>query len=196
MGVAVRVQNLDVADYVVSDRVAIERKTAEDFLESLVNKERDLFAQLLKLKKSYSKPVLIIEGDNLYGKRMIHPNAIRGALATIAVDLNIPIIQTSSPEETAEMIATIARREQEMKDREVTLHAGKTKKTLKEQQEYIVSAISDIGPVLAKSLLEHFQTIEKIATANEEELMKVPKIGRKTAKKIRQLMTTPYSEAE
>ncbi len=196
MGLAVRVQNLDVADYVVSDRVAIERKTAEDFLESLINKERDLFAQLLKLKKSYSKPVLIIEGNNLYGKRMIHPNAIRGALATIAVDLGIPVIQTSSPEETAEMIATIARREQEMKDREVSLHAGKTKRTLKEQQEYIVSAISDIGPVLAKSLLEHFQTIEKIATASEEELLKVPKIGRKTAKKIRQLMTTPYSEAE
>jgi len=60
----------------------------------------------------------------------------------------------------------------------------------------VVSAISEIGPVLARNLLEHFQTIERIATASEEELMKVPKIGKKIARRIRTLMTTPYSEAD
>ncbi|MEM3829360.1 MAG: helix-hairpin-helix domain-containing protein, partial [Conexivisphaerales archaeon] len=80
--------------------------------------------------------------------------------------------------------------------REVVEHYAKTKRTLKEEQEYVVSAISSVGSVIAKNLLEHFQTIEKIATASEEELMKVPKVGEKTAKRIRLLMTTPYSEAD
>ena len=194
MGIAVRVQNLVAGDYVLSDRVAVERKTVDDFIESIIDRDRSLFDQLLRLKKNYAKPILIIEGNGLY--KRLSPNAIRGALATIAVDFGIPIIQTANAEETAEFLATIARREQEGKERSVSLHAGKTKMTLKEQQEYVVSAISDIGPVLARNLLEHFQTIERIATASEEELMKVPKIGKKIAKKIRTLMTTPYSEAD
>ncbi len=194
MGIAVRVQNLVAGDYVLSDRVAVERKTVDDFIESIVDRDRNIFDQLLRLKKNYAKPILIIEGNGLY--KRLSPNAIRGALATIAVDFGIPIIQTANAEETAEFLATIARREQEGKERSVSPHAGKTKMTLKEQQEYVVSAISDIGPVLARNLLEHFQTIERIATASEEELMKVPKIGKKIAKKIRTLMTTPYSEAD
>ncbi len=192
MGIAVRVQNLDVGDYVLSERVAVERKTVDDFIDSIVS--RNIFDQLLRLRRAYLKPILIIEGNGLY--KRLNPNAMRGALATIAVDFGIPIIQTANAEETAEILAVIARREQEGKERAVSPHVGKTKMTLKEQQEYVVSAISDIGPVLARNLLEHFQTIERIATASEEELMKVPKIGRKIARKIRTLMTTPYSEAD
>ncbi len=190
--VELKVKNLEVADYVLSDRVAVERKTSDDFVESLIKGDRDLFSQLLSLRKSYPRPILIIEGE-IYGR--LHPNAIRGALAAIVVDLGIPVIQTKSPKETSEILIAIARREQELKDREVILHTGKTKKSLKEQQEYIVSAISNIGPVIARNLLRHFKTIENIVNASEEELMEVPKVGRKTAKKIKEVLTTPY-EAE
>ncbi len=193
LGLSVKVKNLEVADYVVSDRVAIERKTGEDFVESIVNRDRDIFSQLIRLKKHYLRPLLIIEG-NLYGR--LNPNAIRGALAAIAVDIGIPVVQTGNSDETAGFIAMLARREQELRGREVILHAGKTKKTLREMQEYVVSAMSNIGPVIARNLLEHFQTIERIATASEEELIEVPKIGKKTAERIKRLMTTPYSEAD
>jgi Fanconi anemia group M protein len=143
------------------------------------------------MKKTYQKPILIIEGDNLY-RRAIHPNAVRGALAAIAIDFAIPVLFTATPDETAEMISAIAVREQKVKQRDVALHSDKSKKTLKEQQEYVVASISNIGPVIAKNLLEYFKTIEKIATADEKELIKVPKVGKKTAENIRRLMTTPY----
>lgn len=180
------------ADYIVSDRVAIERKTVDDFVESIVDKR--LFDQLINLKKNYLKPILIVEGDGIY--RRLNPNAIRGALATIVVDFGIPVLFTKSPEETAEFIVSLARREQLAKDREVSPHYGKTKMTLKEQIEYVVSSISDIGPVIAKNLLEHFQTIENIAKADVEDLMKVPKVGKKTAEKIVRIMKTPYKDAD
>ncbi len=194
LGSNLEVRNLEVADYVLSDRVAVERKTVDDFLESITNRER-LFSQIARLKASYQRPLLIIEGTSLY-KRGIHPNAIRGAIAAITVDFGVPIVQTSSARETAELLMTIAKREQEDKKRRIVEHVAKTKRTLKEEQEYIVSSISNIGVVIARNLLEHFQTIEKIATANEEELMKVPKVGKKIASRIRRVMTTPYSEAE
>ncbi|MDI9645810.1 MAG: DEAD/DEAH box helicase [Archaeoglobales archaeon] len=189
----IEVKNLEVADYVLSDRVAVERKTAEDFVESIIEAEK-LFSQLLKLKSSYQRPILIIEGSNLYSR--LHPNAVRGAIVSIAVDFGIPVIQTSDAKETADFLLTIARREQEERKRTVVEHVGKTKRTLKEEQEYVVSAISNIGSVIAKNLLEHFQTIERIATASEEELQKVPKVGKKTAERIRLLMSTPYREAD
>ncbi len=187
----VRVGNYN-ADYIISDRIAIERKTVEDFVDSIVDKR--LFDQLIELKKNYQKPILIVEGDGLY--RRLSPNAIRGALATVVVDFDIPIIFTKSPEETAEFIVSLARREQLAKGREVYPHYGKTKMTLKEQMEYVVSSISDIGPVIAKNLLEHFQTIENIAKADLNDLMKVPKVGRKIAEKIVRIMKTPYKDAD
>jgi Fanconi anemia group M protein len=193
LGASIEIKNLDVADYVVSDRVGIERKTVEDFLNSIIQKDR-LFSQISKLKSAYSRPLLIIEGENLY-RGGIHPNAVRGAIASITVDFGVPVLRTDNARETAEFILAIAKREQEEKRRGVVEHVAKTKRTLKEEQEHIVSAISNVGGVIAKNLLDYFQTIEKIATADVEELAKVPKVGRKTAEKIRRVMTTPYSEA-
>ncbi len=192
LGANLEVKNLETADYVLSDRVAVERKTVDDFVDSLISDR--LFPQLLKLK-SYQRPILILEGENIY-RRAVHPNAVRGAIATIVADFGIPTIFTKDERETAEFLYAIARREQEEKRREVVEHYGKTKRTLKEEQEYVVSALSGVGSIIAKNLLEHFQTIERIATASEEELMEVPKVGEKTAKRIRLLMSTPYSEAE
>ncbi len=193
IGARIDVRNLEVADYVVSDRVAVERKTVEDFLNSIIQKDR-LFSQVAKLKSAYSIPVIIIEGENLYRGGM-HPNAVRGAIASLVIDFGVPVLRTSSPKETAELIFAMARREQKEKRRGVIEHAAKTKRTLKEEQEYIVSSISNVGSVIAKNLLDYFQTIENIATADEEELAKVPKVGKKIARRIRRVMTTPYSEA-
>ncbi|WP_202319735.1 DEAD/DEAH box helicase [Archaeoglobus neptunius] len=192
-GASIEVTNLETGDYVLSDRVAVERKTVDDFVNSITHRDR-LFSQIGKLKSAYSRPVLIIEGDSIY--RGLHPNAVRGAIASIAIDFSVPIIQTRDARETAEFILAMARREQEIKERAVVEHVAKTKRTLKEEQEHIVSAISNVGVVIAKNLLDHFQTIERIATADEDELAKVPKVGRKTAKRIRRVMTTPYSEAD
>ncbi len=188
------VKQLDVADYVLSDRVGVERKTVDDFLESMVNKNRDLFGQLIELRKAYSKPLLIIEGSGLYTRRRIHPNAIRGAIVSVILDFNIPIIFTENEDETADVLISIARREQEDRQREIALHSGKTSRTLKEEQEYIVSAISGVGPVIAKNLLRHFQTIENIVNASKEELEKVEKVGPKIAERIRKIVSTRYGE--
>jgi len=105
------------------------------------------------------------------------------------------VLRSSNARETAELIFAMARREQEERKRGVVEHTAKTKRTLKDEQEYIVSAISNVGNVIARNLLDYFQTIENIATADEEELAKVPKVGKKIAKRIRRVMTTPYSEA-
>ncbi len=191
MGVGVTLRVLEVGDYVVSDRVGIERKTAEDFVDSLVGAERNIFAQLKDLARSYERPILILEGRDLYA-RQVHPNAIRGALASIAVDFGVAIIPTADDEETVSVIAAIARREQQARGAGPQAHGKKTHRTLKEQQEYLVSSIPGVGNAVARNLLRHFGSVERVFAATEEELKAVALVGPKTAERIRELVGGEY----
>jgi Fanconi anemia group M protein len=189
-GMEVTLRNLDVGDYVVSDRVAIERKTASDFVASIIDPERNLFRQIGDLSRSYDRPVLILEGRDLY-TRQVNPSSIRGALAAVAVDYGVPIIPTEDQDETASVIALLATREQK-EGHEPKLHGHKTARTLKEQQEYLISAIPSIGPRVARNLLRHFGSIERIMTARQEELQEVEMVGPKIAERIRELVGGEY----
>ncbi|MCX9026475.1 MAG: DEAD/DEAH box helicase [Candidatus Methanoperedens sp.] len=191
LGTDVTLTTLEVGDYVVSDRVGIERKTAEDFLSTLLD-GRDLFGQVSDLKRAYERPLMIIEGEGIYTARRVHPNVIRGVLAAITIDFGIPIIFSRDEEDTAALISVIAKREQVDSKREINLHGKKTASTLPEQQEYLVSAISEIGPVVARNLLRHFGTVERIMAASREELMKVELVGPKTADRIREVVGGEY----
>ncbi|MBN1236067.1 MAG: DEAD/DEAH box helicase [Methanotrichaceae archaeon] len=190
MGFEVTVKNLEVGDYVVSDRVAVERKTAADFVSSIIDPQRNLFRQIADLARTYDRPVLILEGRDLYTTQM-NAGSIRGALASVAVDYGVPIIPTDDQDETARIIALLAGRESK-EGREPKLHGHKTARTLKEQQEYLISAIPSVGHAVAKNLLKHFGSIEKIMTAPPEELQEVPLVGPKIAERIRELVGGEY----
>ncbi|MFQ3475659.1 DEAD/DEAH box helicase [Halonotius sp. F2-221B] len=191
-GITTRLETLAVGDYVLSDRVAVERKSVADFLDTLTGGDRSMFEQVGDLVRNYSRPVVIVEGGDLYGERNVHPNAIRGALSSLAVDFNASILRTDDESDTAELLATIARREQETRDREVSVHGEKSTKTLAEQQEYVVASIADIGPVTARSLLEEFGTVEAVMTAREDDLLDADGVGAVTAEKIREVVGSEY----
>jgi len=182
----VELKTLEVGDYVLSDRVVVERKTADDFVDSIIDKR--LFNQLKNLKK-VEKPLLIIEGNN-FGR--IHENALKGAILSIILDFGIPIIFTKDAEETADLLIKIAEKEQLKEKRAVMVRYGKTTMSLKEQQKFIVESLPDVGGALAERLLKHFKTVENVFTAKEEELMKVEGVGKERAKKIREVLTAKY----
>ncbi len=190
LGLEVTLKNLEVGDYVLSDRLAVERKTAEDFVASIIDPERNLFRQISDLSRTYDRPVLILEGRDLYTRQM-NPDSIRGAMASIAVDYKVPIIPTENREETATVIALLASRERK-EGREPKVHGHKTARTLKEQQEYLISAIPSIGPAVAKNLLKHFGSVEKVVIASQEELQQVELVGPKIAERIRELVCGEY----
>ncbi|WP_256288469.1 DEAD/DEAH box helicase [Halobellus inordinatus] len=191
-GVRTRLETLAVGDYVLSDRVAVERKSVADFLDTLLGGDRSLFEQIGDLARAYARPVLIIEGEGLYEERNVHPGAIRGALASLAVDFDVSVLQTRDEDDTAELLLTIAEREQTERERTVSVHGEKSAKTLAEQQEYVVSSIADIGPVTAQSLLKEFGTVEAVMTARKDDLTEVSGIGEVTAERIREVIGSDY----
>jgi Fanconi anemia group M protein len=192
-GIETRLETLAVGDYILSDRVAVERKTVEDFLDTLLGGDRSLFEQLGDLTRNYSRSILVLEGENLYERRDVHPEAIRGAVASLVVDFGVSLIETDDDEETMALLETIATREQEEDDREVSVHGEKQSKTLVEQQEYVVSSIADIGPVTARSLLAHCGSVEAVMTADTETLQEAEGVGEVTADRIREVVGSGYT---
>ncbi|MFB6188055.1 MAG: helix-hairpin-helix domain-containing protein, partial [Halobacteriaceae archaeon] len=105
----------------------------------------------------------------------------------------VSILQTADMDETADLLQTIARREQDETNREISVHGEKASKTLAEQQEYVVSAIADVGPVTARSLLQEFGSVETVLTADEDELTAVEGVGEITASRIREVVGSEYT---
>ena len=191
-GVSVRLETLAVGDYVLSDRVVVERKTVEDFLETLLGEDRSLFTQVRAMVEHYDRPVVLVEGEDLLGRRDVHPNAIRGALASLAIDFGVSVLFTADQADTTELLAIVAEREQAERGRTPSVHGEKGGRTLAEQQEYLVTSITDVGIVTARSLLESFDTVEEVLTADESALCEVEGIGEVTASRIREVVSTPY----
>ncbi len=191
LGAELRLEMLQSADYILSNKVGVEFKTVEDFVSSIIDGR--LLEQLRSLKENFARPILLIEGtEDLYAVRNIHPNAIRGMLAAIAVSYGIPLLRTKDAQDTAGLLYVIAKREQEGSSADFSAHASKKPVSTTESQEYVVSAFPNVGTQLAKQLLKHFKTIKNFVNASDEDLQKVEGVGEKKAKGIKEVNETEY----
>ncbi len=195
MDALVRAEQLGVADYVLSDRVAIERKSVADFITSVADQR--MFEQLERLAKSYEKPLLLLEGSQeaLFGNGL-HPNSVRGALSSITVDMGVPMIWTRNPKETAAQLYWIARREQLELKRTIQIRSFSMDAPLHKHQEFLVSGLPFVNSVMGRRLLEKFRSPRRLFSASEDELKSVEGIGEVKARKIRQLLDSAYESGE
>ncbi|MCK5624558.1 hypothetical protein KAI04_01830 [Candidatus Pacearchaeota archaeon] len=174
LGIEIEFKELKVADYIVKD-VAIERKTINDFVNSMINKR--LFNQIQELQQ-YKNRLLLIEGINeqeLYSddKSGVNGNAIRGFLLSILLKYNIPIIFTKDYEDSAKFISVLSKKQ----SKELALKAKKRILNKKEQLQFIIEGFPGIGPKTAQKLLKKYKTIQNIINTSEKELKET--IGKK-----------------
>lgn len=84
-----------VAGDVVCGNIVVERKTAQDFLGSIMSDR--LSEQAAKMCLNFEHKYIIIEGDPFMTTSRIHPNAIIGKMTSLAVKYNIKMIYVNSP---------------------------------------------------------------------------------------------------
>ena len=158
-GINVKVGQLKAGDFIISEDVGVERKTTDDFVNSLVDKR--LFEQAQKLKQNFVRPLYIIEGnfENLFSVRNVDSKAILGALTSLILDWQVPLLFSRNPEETADIITNLAKREQVDNKKLVSVRSGQKPKILTEQQQYFIEGLPNIGPTAARNLLKHFTKI-------------------------------------
>ena len=193
-GINVKVGQLKAGDFIISEDVGVERKTTEDFVNSLIDKR--LFEQAQKLKQNFVRPLYIIEGnfDTLFSVRNVDSKAILGALTSLILDWQVPLLFSRSPEETADIITNLAKREQVDNKKLVSVRSGQKPKILTEQQQYFIEGLPNIGPAAARNLLKHFTTPKNILNASIEELKEVDGIGKILAEQIRKLLDEEFRD--
>lgn len=191
-------QQLNVADYIVRD-VAIERKTIDDFISSMLNQR--LRKQIQELQQ-YENRLLIIEGleeRELYSnnnetendeKTGMNPNSIRGFLLSITLKHKVPIIYTKNEEDTAKYLEVLNKKQSSPT---MSWQAQKMNLSSEEQLKFIIESFPGIGPKTSQKLLEKFGTIQNIILAPTESLQEV--LGKK-AETVREIIERKYNKEQ
>lgn len=184
LGARIRVEELEAGDYVVADGFGVERKEANDFVASIL--DRRLFAQVHLLKSSYAK-AFIVEGRLSDVRSAIEPAALAGALSYLAVLEDITVLNSDSAAQTAMQLVSMARHATEGLGYEIALRGAKPKDR-SSQAQYLVEGLPGIGAAAAKKLLAHFGSPAKVLRAPPEELTVVKGIGAKMAATGREVL--------
>lgn len=189
LGAKVNMVNLEVADFVCGEHMAVERKSHSDFVSSIIDGR--LFEQTIALAENYKKPIIIVEG---YSNRNINPNAFYAAMATL-MQSHVSVLWTKNIKETARAIFWISKKCQSncVPNFDIGMKVGKKPRSTGQLQEFIVSSLPGVSRKISKRLLKEFGSVEAIFSAEEPELQKVEGIGKKLAKKIKDIASKKYT---
>ncbi|KKM03334.1 hypothetical protein LCGC14_1775450, partial [marine sediment metagenome] len=193
MGLNLKLQQLVVADYIISERVAIERKSAKDFNNSIIDGR--LFTELSKLRESFLRPILILEGDPFIDSN-INKNALYGAITSILINLGVSIYKTNNAVETAEFLFQLAKKEQSISKSSLKLRFDKAPIETSQLLEYIIAGIPGVNAYRAKNLLKELKTLQNIFQADILDLTKIDNIGKKIAQQIYKISRFNYKNGD
>ncbi|OGM01670.1 hypothetical protein A3K72_00610 [Candidatus Woesearchaeota archaeon RBG_13_36_6] len=183
----IRVRRLAVGDYAVGSLVGVERKF-EDYIGDLYSGK--LRQQLKELRDNYKYPYLFIQFksiDEMAERFKVSQRLIVGSLASISAHSHVPWILTGPY--FATMLYKIVDKHYDGKDAEYEEAYSPIRKVASNKQfqhNVISSAYHGLGisTVLAKRLIERFESPQAVFSASKEELMEVKGIGKEKATKM------------
>jgi DNA excision repair protein ERCC-4 len=189
-GIEVQVKKMTCGDFILNDIITVERKTAGDFIVSILDGR--LFRQVANLKKNCDHPVLLIEGNPFQTGLKMSRSAIRGALLNVQTVWKVPVVYSRSIEDSVELMQIMASQFKKMST-VMSLRAGYRPRRLSTRQLYVLQGFPGVGPHLAKRLLNHFGSVAAVLTASAETLKGVKGVGRVTAETIRKVLDAAWS---
>jgi DNA excision repair protein ERCC-4 len=190
LGIEAQGIRLPVGDYVVSDRLIVERKGPTDLAASI--KDRRLFEQLARLAEAYPSVVLLVEGDPVH----MHEAAWTGALGR-ALTLGASVLRTSDARDTAQWLARLHR----LESKPASAPRGRPRVRRPtdddlQTAEDVLRCLPGISTVGAGRLLAHFGSLERVFAADHEELLAVRGIGPVRAQTLDRLFHASAAQAD
>ncbi len=191
LGTNIRYMSLRRGEFLLSDKIGIKYMTAEAFDQSV--KSRNIYREIVDVKREYIEPVLIIEGNIKGAAVSLDLTVWQAAEIFISVVNRIPIIRTANNVETAQLLFMLAAQvgagfdiAASMASEEATTApaAVAIEDNGGDPMRRIVRSLPDVGPALAEALLAHFGSLAGLCAAGREELKRVTGVGPKRAKHI------------
>ena len=106
LGARVELTQLKTGDYIINNEVIVERKSKDDFILSII--QGRLFSQCARMKKSSHYQIMLIEGNPYNTNHKIDRQAIKGALLSITLSWQIPVIYSANTLDSANMLLMAA----------------------------------------------------------------------------------------
>jgi ERCC4-type nuclease len=184
-GVRVTAASLAAGDYVVSDRLVVERKTGADLAASI--KDRRLFEQIERLREAYPAVVVLVEGEPIH----IAQHSWQGALARV-LTTGVAVLRTVDRDESAAWLLRLHQLEgkgpSEARGRPRT---RRPTDDLRAMAEDVLGCLPGISTVGARRLLDHFGSLSAVFAADETQLQTVTGIGPVRAATLARLFHSP-----
>jgi len=175
--------------YIVSPRLAIERRTGAALLRGI--QDKTVFTSAIHLVDAFQTAVLLLEGAIDYTYSGFDPRVVRGALSALVVEYGMSVLPTPDAEETAQLIAMMARHEL-LGVPDISLVPKRKAVDLPDLQRRVVEMLPGCGMVLARDLLQHFGSVRRIANATQDELLAVRGLGPGRVAEILRVLHAPY----
>jgi len=186
---------LPVGDYLLEDKIIVERKTLSDFLVSIKNGR--IFQQAYRVAQSGKNGLIILEGDkSMVDSSLMSRKAVQGALIHLEVFVGIPVIRSLNIRETVVLMVDIIHQcQQQQLPRLKHIISGNPGIRINKKQRQKLSLVQNlpgIGTKKGLELLKSFSTIEHIMNTSQVELTKVKGIGKKLAERIYAILHEPF----
>lgn len=200
LGVPVGREDIEWCDYIVkygSYEIPVERKTAQDFVASIVDGR--IFLQAYMMSTVAPISYIIIEGiiTEALMERAFPRTAYIGALSSLALKVSpygqqgrISIINLDNLYDTALFLRNLHRQLEEGKVHRLPRLSGLEKRILDKKGVLILmlQAIPGVGPEKARALADHFGSLGEIIKAPVSKIATVPGIGPKLAERIKRYL--------
>jgi len=197
LGVKVEIGRLDAGDYAISSNetpALVERKEIFNFAGDVASGR--LWQQLEKLSsiQDFRKAVLIEGSPALLQKlgRKWNMGSIYGALNSIWLEWNSPLLFTPSKNHTIILLANLDKRLSGERKVEARIFKPKTE-DYSEVAIAMLSQIPYVNTVKAKRILEKFGTIKNVVE-NLDRIEEVEGIGEKISEAIEKAFTTKFQQ--
>lgn len=182
----VKVATLETGDYLIEDRLVVERKTAKDLVDSVQQESQRIFTQTDRMASSGMRSVLLVEGEPYSQTNMQLPH-MSGLLSYLGVIQGVALIPTLSLQHTAYMLVKMARHAVLGLGYEIALR-GTASADASVAAAFVIEGIPGVSAKTARVLHQAFGSVAALAQASIEELRAIPGIGPKRALTIYEVL--------
>ncbi|XP_007901994.2 Fanconi anemia group M protein [Callorhinchus milii] len=181
-GIKTGICSLSGCDYIVSNRMAVERKLLLEF--SNISNRSKLVAQIQSIQAMFERVCIILEKDRTKAgetSRIFHRTKYFDGLLSALTAAGIRMLFSFSQEESAGLIADLARVEQR-KNAAITVPPE-----VKGPQQHVLRfylSIPGISYITALNLCHRFSTVKQMVNSSVDEIAARTKISRRRAEEI------------
>jgi ERCC4-type nuclease len=194
-GVAIKFTPLKLVDYIAAGKIAIIKRTMDEFVAELKNKM--VYRTAIEFKRDFPDPLYIVEGKQTVDSSSA--NTVRAGITYLTVLNRIPIIFTDSAEDTSRYISLLLKQSEYAPEREempvAEVQPDERQPMEGNYQEQIVALIPSLTPGDAKALMDRFSNLKALFGASEADLKSIKSIGPKKAKILASIFVSPFRQA-